>query len=158
MSSPSSVEIQARAERAAPAAVALEPRALSGGLGRHKWLDRPQDPAWLAVDLDGTVLEAAWANVFLLDDDGVLVTPPADGRILPGLTRSRLLAAEHLSTRVAPILLDELTGARAIVLTSSVRLATPAGLDAGPTAAARELAVRLREDPAITMKTRSYIR
>jgi para-aminobenzoate synthetase/4-amino-4-deoxychorismate lyase len=152
------VEVQARAERAAPTAVELEPRALSGGLGRHKWLDRPHDPSWLAVDLDGAVLEAAWANVWLLDDDGVLVTPPADGRILPGITRGRLLAAGHVPTREASISLAELTRARAVLLTSSVRLATPAGVRRPPTEAASALASRLREDPAITMKTRSYIR
>jgi len=152
------VEVEVHAERPAPAAVELEPRALAGGLGRHKWLDRPHDPSWLAVDLDGTVLEAAWANVWMLDDDGVLVTPPADGRILAGLTRARLLAAEHVATREAPILLAELAGARAIVLTSSVRLATPAGVCGAPTAAAHETAARLQEDPAITTKPRSYIR
>ena len=91
------------AEPAAATEIALEPRALAGGLGPHKWLDRPQDPAWLVVDLDGSVLEAAWANVWMLAPDGALVTPPADGRILPGLTRARLLAAEHLPTREEPI-------------------------------------------------------
>jgi len=158
LSADGAVEVEAREEPAAPAAVELEPRSLSGGLGRHKWLDRAHDPSWLAVDLDGTVLEAAWANVWMLDGDGVLVTPPADGRILPGLTRARLLAAEHVATRAAPFSLAELAGARAIVLTSSVRLATPAGVARPPTTAALHLAARLREDPAISTKTGSYIR
>ena len=123
-----SVTVEARAEPAGATEIALEPRALAGGLGPHKWLDRPQDPAWLVVDLDGGVLEAAWANVWIQAPDGTLVTPPADGRILPGLTRARLLAATHLATREAPIALEALGRAEAIVLTSSIRLATPAGL------------------------------
>jgi para-aminobenzoate synthetase / 4-amino-4-deoxychorismate lyase len=138
--------------------VALEPRSLAGGLGPHKWLDRPQDPAWLAVDLDGAVLEAAWANVWIEDADGALLTPPADGRILPGITRERLLALD--GAREAALTLVDLQAAAAILLSSSVRRVTPAGLAGagGPTSRARELAARLREDPAISMKTRSYIR
>ena len=104
------------------------------------------------------MLEAAWANVWIVDPGGTLVTPPADGRILPGITRGRLLAAPHLKTREEPIALAELERAAAIVLTSSIRLATPAGLRRPPSDAARALAARLREDPAISMKTRSYIR
>ena len=147
---------EAHAEPATATEVALEPRALAGGLGRHKWLDRPRDTGWLAVDLDGEVLEAAWANVWIEDGDGALLTPPADGRILPGITRARLLARPR--AREARLTLRDLRDARAILLTSSVRLVTPAGLLAEPTVRARELAAKLREDPAITMKTRSYIR
>ncbi len=152
------VTVEPHAEATAPTEVALEPRALAGGLGRHKWLDRPQDPAWLAVDLDGTVLEAAWANVWMLTADGALVTPPDDGRILPGVTRARLLGAPHIPTREDAITLAALERAPAIVLSSSIRLATAAGLQGPPSPAARELAARLREDPAISKKTRSYIR
>ena len=120
------VTVEARAEPAAATEVALEPRSLAGGLGAHKWLDRPQDPAWLAVDLDGAVLEAAWANVWIEDGDGALLTPPADGRILPGITRDRLLAAVR-GAREAALTLADLGSAPAILLSSSVRLVTPAG-------------------------------
>jgi len=150
--------VEAHEEPAAAAEVALEPRALSGGLGPHKWLDRPHDPDWLAVDLDGSVLEAAWANIWVQDTDGALLTPPADGRILPGITRARLLAAPDLSAREAPLTLADLERARAILLTSSVRLVTPAGLRRPPGERARKLAAELREHPAISLKTRSYIR
>ena len=119
------VAVEARAEPGAATEVALEPRALAGGLGPHKWLDRPQDPTWLAVDLDGSVLEAAWANVWIETADGALLTPPADGRILPGITRARLLAAPHLRAREAPLTLHDLTRARAIFLTSSIRARDP---------------------------------
>jgi para-aminobenzoate synthetase / 4-amino-4-deoxychorismate lyase len=150
------VAVEAHAEPAAAAEVALEPRALAGGLGAHKWLDRPQDPAWLAVDLDGAVLEAAWANVWIEDASGALLTPPADGRILPGITRARMLAATR--AREARLTLADLSRARAILLTSSIRLVTPAGLVGAPSARARQLAAELREHPAISTKTRSYIR
>ena len=134
----------------------LEVRRLPGGLGPHKWLDRPHAPDWLAVDLDGAVLEAAWANVWIEAADGALLTPPADGRILPGVTRARLLADPR--AREARLTLTDLRTARAILLTSSIRLVTPAGLLREPTRWARILAARLREDPAISTKTQSYIR
>jgi len=100
----------------------------------------------------------AWANVWIESADGALLTPPADGRILPGITRARLLAAPHLRAREARLTLRDLDRARAIFLTSSIRLATPAGLGRSPAQRALELTARLREDPAISMKTRSYIR
>ncbi|MGH2969931.1 MAG: aminotransferase class IV, partial [Solirubrobacteraceae bacterium] len=126
-------------------------------LGSHKWLDRPQKAGWLVVDLDDSVLEAAWANVFALLD-GVLVTPPADGRLLPGVTRARLLEAPDVATREQPVALAELRAAEAVLLTSSVRLVTPAGVLAPPSRQAIELADRLRRHPAISRKTDSYIR
>lgn len=81
-------------------AVHLRSVCLPGGVGAHKWVDRrlldalgahaaPAQP--LLCDLDGQVLEAGRANVFALCADGVLRTPPLDGRILPGLTRAEVL-------------------------------------------------------------------
>ena len=43
----------------------------------------PADALPLIVDEDGAVLEASRANVFAVRD-GALLTPPLDGRILPG--------------------------------------------------------------------------
>ena len=43
-------------------------------------------------------------------------------------------------------------------ITASIRLATPAGLGRSPARRAVELAAQLREEPAFSMKTRSYIR
>ncbi len=124
-----------------PTPVRLAPLTVPGGLGAHKWRDRrlldaaPADPVALLVDADGTVLEAAWANVWMLDD-GRLITPPADGRILPGVTRARLLAlAPSLGLRAREEAID-LPAARAasvLFLTSSLRLAVAATL-AGPPA------------------------
>jgi para-aminobenzoate synthetase / 4-amino-4-deoxychorismate lyase len=129
--------------------VTLEPLVIPGGLGPHKWRDRCQldiaqpdiapryrgtisvhEVTPLIVDADHTVLEAAWGNVWLLDGDR-LITPPADGRILPGVTRALLLeraAALGLTPREAPISLQALRAAPVTFATSSIRLAVPATL------------------------------
>ena len=107
--------------------IALAPVVLPGGLGEHKWRDRTLLDALaerhgampLLVDADGGVLEAAISNVWLLEGDA-LVTPPADGRILPGVTRARLLAA--VGGREEPCDLDRLAAADAVLLTSSIGL------------------------------------
>ena len=75
-------------------------RAVPGGLGAYKWRDRGLLQALtdrapgtvpLLVDADGLVLEAGHANIWIVEDDA-MITPPADGRILPGTTRATLLA------------------------------------------------------------------
>jgi para-aminobenzoate synthetase/4-amino-4-deoxychorismate lyase len=70
------------------------------GLGAHKWADRhllerltgeaPAGELPLLRDADGTVLEASRASVFAIHDDG-LITPPADGRILPSIARRQVI-------------------------------------------------------------------
>ncbi|HVQ58150.1 MAG TPA: aminotransferase class IV [Solirubrobacterales bacterium] len=104
-----------------------------GGLGRHKWADRRRLPSLpeaalpLLVDR-GQVLEASRANVFALVD-GTLVTPAADGRILPGIARAGVLAAvAELGVTVAERSLsrDELLGAQEVFLTGSIRGVEPA--------------------------------
>ncbi|MBV8217771.1 MAG: chorismate-binding protein [Solirubrobacterales bacterium] len=115
--------------------VVLEPFALPGGLGAHKWRDRRLLDALAAlhpgtvpllVDTDGLVLEAAFANVWIVEDDA-LITPPADGRLLPGVTRAGLLAADD-GAREEPIDLDRLASADAFFLTSSISGRVPARL------------------------------
>ncbi|HLM86850.1 MAG TPA: aminodeoxychorismate synthase component I [Solirubrobacteraceae bacterium] len=104
---------------------------LPGGLGAHKWRDRRLIDAVTAsagclpvfVDLDGYLLEASRANIFLVRGASVL-TPPLDGRILPGTTRARTIArACQLGCGVAerPIHQSELASADGIFLTSSLR-------------------------------------
>jgi para-aminobenzoate synthetase/4-amino-4-deoxychorismate lyase len=96
----------------------LRPALIPGGLGDRKWADRrfPQDI--LIVDADGHVLEAAWANLFIVEN-GRHITPPLDGRILPGVTRAQLRADEE------PITLERYEAADAVYLTSAVSLITP---------------------------------
>ncbi len=117
----------------------LIPVTVPSGLGAHKWRDRSlldslgADPVPLLVDEHGDVLEAAWANVWLLHG-GRLATPPADGRILPGVTRAMLLERAPSLGLVAherPIALSELR-LGTVVLTSSLRLAVAAGLGSAP--------------------------
>jgi para-aminobenzoate synthetase/4-amino-4-deoxychorismate lyase len=125
--------------------VALEPIVVPGGLGPHKWRDRglllavaaryrgaisgcEQVP--LLVDADGNALEGAWGNFWLLDGDA-LITPPADGRILPGVTRALLLElapALGYHAREEPIALQRAHRAPVTFMTSAIRLAVPAAL------------------------------
>ena len=120
--------------------VRLEPLVVPGGLGSHKWRDRrmldarPADPAPLLIDADETVLEAAWGNFWLLEDD-TLVTPPADGRILPGVTRAvvlELAPSLGLRPREEPITLHRARAAPVTFTTSAIRLAVAATLTGRP--------------------------
>jgi len=135
--------------------VALRTICVPGGLGAHKWADRrlldalaarvaPEQP--LLCDLDGRVLEAARANVFALLDGGTLVTSPLDGRILPGVTRGRVLAAAaEAGVEVAerPLVLPELARAREAFVTGALGGLEPvASLDGAPLPSAG-LAARL---------------
>jgi para-aminobenzoate synthetase/4-amino-4-deoxychorismate lyase len=106
----------------------LEPRmlVLPGGLGAHKWVDRDLlagvEP--LIVDLSGEVLESGSGNLFVVEGD-TLVTPPADGRILPGVTRAELIRSADVS--VEPIDLARLGAADEVFVTSSIRGRQPVG-------------------------------
>jgi para-aminobenzoate synthetase/4-amino-4-deoxychorismate lyase len=113
-------------------AVTLAAVVVDGGLGAHKWADRrlleaaetrssPSVP--LLVDADGTALEASRASLFLVED-GSLVTPPLDGRILPGVTRRRILGiAEALGVprREEAVPLARVLAADEVFLSGSVR-------------------------------------
>jgi para-aminobenzoate synthetase/4-amino-4-deoxychorismate lyase len=121
-----------------PRRYALTPVTVAGGQGPHKWRDRRAlhaDPGVpLLVDGDGALLEAAWANVWLLDGRH-LSTPPADGRLLAGVTRARLLELAPslgLETTERRISLKEARAAPAVVLTSSLALAVSAAVDSEP--------------------------
>lgn len=119
----------------------LVPVRLPGGLGGHKWADRralahePEPGLWsrscdpLLVDADGTVLETGRANVFAVLAGSVL-TPPADGRILPGVVRARALEAlRRAGTDVheRPLRLEELPAATEVFVTNSVAGVHPVG-------------------------------
>jgi para-aminobenzoate synthetase/4-amino-4-deoxychorismate lyase len=133
-------------------AAALRTLRLSGGLGAHKWVDRTalgeihEPEVALLLDADGTVLEASRANVFVVRD-GAVLTPPTDGRILPGTARHALLevaAQEGIESGERRLALDDLRGAEEVFLTGSVRGVQRAGsLDGAPLPPAGEVSRRL---------------
>jgi para-aminobenzoate synthetase/4-amino-4-deoxychorismate lyase len=117
-----------------PAAVRLRPVTVAGGIGAHKFRDRRllaalsaragtgPDQHLLLTDETGELLETDRANVFAVMD-GVLLTPPADGRLLPGVTRAAVLrAAQGQGIRIGqkPLTLDELAQATEVFVTNAV--------------------------------------
>jgi para-aminobenzoate synthetase / 4-amino-4-deoxychorismate lyase len=158
-----SIEIQVSelpADRHAPVRCAAVE--VAGGLGRHKLSDRrridqlgaaaggPGSSALtvLIADRDGELLEASWGNLWLIDG-AHLVTPPADGRLLPGITRRLLLQVSRglgLEPREESISLSRARSADAVLLTSSLRHCVAAQLEGGPadTAPAEAAAARIR--------------
>lgn len=133
-----------------PRRYALTPVTVAGGHGPHKWRDRSALHADrgvpLLVDADGSILEAAWANVYVLDGRQ-LSTPPTDGRLLAGVTRARLLElapSQGLEATERPISLQEARAAAAVVLTSSLALAVSAAVDSEPAAAGDDVVEMIR--------------
>jgi para-aminobenzoate synthetase/4-amino-4-deoxychorismate lyase len=115
-----------------PLSVGLRTMTVPGGLGAHKWVDRrlvdafeqlvsPDQP--LFCDLDGRVLEASRSNVFVVDRDGRLITPPVGGRLLPGVTRAAIMLVAGrlgIDARVEQITVDRLRAAIEVFVTGSV--------------------------------------
>ncbi|HEV7399269.1 MAG TPA: aminotransferase class IV [Solirubrobacterales bacterium] len=112
--------------------IVLHSFSLEGGLGEHKWADRrlleraesglaPGELA-LLVDADGAALEASRASLFAVGDDW-LATPPADGRILPGIARRRTIETARdagIEVREESLSLASL-GDYEVILAGSVR-------------------------------------
>jgi para-aminobenzoate synthetase/4-amino-4-deoxychorismate lyase len=128
-----------------PETVTLRPVTIPGGLGAHKWLDRRLiaavgEQAGLGADEhlliqhgDGDVLETDRASVFAVID-GVLRTPPADGRLLPGITRAavlRLAAQAGIPASEEPVSGQLLLQASEVFVTNSVHGILPARSIAG---------------------------
>lgn len=117
-----------------------------GGLWRHRWAATAgadtgsaeltgdgSEPLFIAAD--GTILETAHGNVFLLLSDGTLVTPPLRDDLLPGVTRRALLdhaRDESRPTQIRGFDRNELT-VNAAFWTNSLGGAVPiASLDGVP--------------------------
>jgi para-aminobenzoate synthetase/4-amino-4-deoxychorismate lyase len=132
------VETSALPARQVP--VRLSPKTVPGGLGAHKWIDRrllaalaaDTDGEPLLCDLDGFVLESTRATVFAVEPGPVLVTPAADGRILPGVTRARVLRVARelgFDVRVEPVALGRLARADEVFVTGALGGVEPAQLE-----------------------------
>ena len=156
-----------------PAEVSLRPAVIEGGLGAYKWLDRrlladmarsmalQPGEQLLIQDADGDVLETDRANVFAVIG-GVLHTPPADGRLLPGVTRDavlRVAGIEGLGVSVTPISRARLQAASEVFVTNAVHgvrpvrsmAGSPAAWPAGPVAG--QMAVSLAGQPLSRRET-----
>lgn len=87
---------------------------------------------------DGYITETNVANVWIVDAQGHLCTPVADGSILSGITRMRLLALlDHagIAVTVRPIHATELPTAQEVFLSSSIAGIIPViMIDAHPVA------------------------
>jgi para-aminobenzoate synthetase/4-amino-4-deoxychorismate lyase len=77
----------------------LTPVEVPGGVGAHKWSDRRLIEAAegavgspLLIDPDdGAALEGSRSNLFVVAG-GAVITPPTDGRLLPGTTRAHAIS------------------------------------------------------------------
>lgn len=141
-----------------PTAVSLHTLTVPGGFGPHKWADRwlldeaaadlPAGGISLIVDRDGAALEASRANLFAVRR-GALFTPPLDGRILPGVTRARVLALAAdagIDAHEAPLTSDDLLAADEVFLTGSVRGIEPvSAVDGAALGRARHVSAQLTD-------------
>jgi len=129
-----------------------------GRLGRYKTTSRlawdlARDEARIAgadeallVTPAGEVLEGAASNVYVVRADGVIVTPPREADILPGVTRAvvlRLARLSGLGVREDPIRIDALESAREVFLTNSVQEVLPLARVAGRLVPERAVGLRL---------------
>jgi para-aminobenzoate synthetase / 4-amino-4-deoxychorismate lyase len=113
-----------------------------GWNGAHKWADRellggfeaelaPAVP--VLVDEDGSVLEGTRSNLFAVRD-GAVITPPTDGRILPGVARARTIEvarAAGIEVVERALSADDLATADEVFMTGGVRGVEPVGRCAG---------------------------
>ena len=139
--------------------VALHPVTVPGGVGGHKWSDRRllaalagtaglgPDGQLLIEDGTGEVLETDRSNVFAVLD-GVLVTPPSDGRLLPGVTRATVLrlAGRHgLAATETPVTEPQLRQASEVFVTNSMHGIVPVRSLGAVSWAAGPVTSRLRD-------------
>ncbi|MEX5744186.1 branched-chain amino acid aminotransferase [Massilia sp. X63] len=109
----------------------------------------------IMLDADGNVAEFASSNLFIVAEDGAVVTPRLNGTFLAGITRARviaLLAAEGVQVQERSVAPQELSTAREIFSTGNYGKVTPCTryedrtLEAGPVARrARELYLAFTE-------------
>ncbi len=156
-----------------PPVVDLVRAVVPGGVGAHKWADRrllarkaaavgrTDGTQLLVTDADGQLLETDGANVFAVIG-GAVCTPPSDGRLLPGVTRSavlRLAIAAGLCVNTSALFHDDLAAASEVFITNSVRGVVPVGsvdgteLPAAPGPVTARLSAALAADAAAARGT-----
>jgi para-aminobenzoate synthetase / 4-amino-4-deoxychorismate lyase len=117
------------------AGLELRPVEVPGWNGAHKWADRRLlERADAEAGGDGPllmeaghVLETSRGSLFAAFG-GMLVTPPLDGRILPGVTRAlaiEVARAEGIEVREEPLPLERLGDADELFATGAVRGVEP---------------------------------
>jgi branched-chain amino acid aminotransferase len=80
------------------------------------------------VDGRGCVIEGATSNVFIVTDDGALVTPPETDGILLGITRETVLSVAAqlgIPIRLESLPIDAVTRAAEVFFSSSIRELVP---------------------------------
>ena len=103
--------------------VALLPNVLAKQAAR----ERGAREAWL-VDSRGFVTEGASSNAWIVSRDGMLITRPLGGDILPGITRSvvvDLIAAQGLGFEERAFTVEEAYAAREAFVTSASQIVMP---------------------------------
>lgn len=117
-----------RPDDAPPADIKAEPRRFYDAV-RQQAQDGEADDG-IVVAKDGALLETAWGNLWALLA-GTWVTPPLDGRVLPGIARALLLeqaARTGLATEERELTLADLHGAEALAHSNAVYGPRPACL------------------------------
>ncbi len=103
--------------------VALLPNVLAKQAAR----ERGAREAWL-VDTEGRVTEGASSNAWIVAKDGTLITRPLGPDILPGVTRSVVIAvieAQGLAFEERAFTVEEAYGAREAFITSASQTVLP---------------------------------
>ena len=124
---------EVRTDRAAlldaPRLDPLDPLAPHKSTSALRWVEarararaRGADLALLRT-IDGDVAEADFANLFLVEADGVVVTPPLSRGVLPGVTRAWAIASLRAAAKIVlerPLEADDLTAAAEVFLSASL--------------------------------------
>lgn len=129
--------------------IALLPNVLARQAARRQRAEE----AWF-VSADGLILEGAASTAWIVDAGGTVRTHPESPKVLPGITRARLLAylrAHQIRVEERAFSLAELRGAREAFLTTSTASVIPVvQVDAQP--------IRGRTIGALSLKLRNFDR
>jgi D-alanine transaminase len=100
---------------------------LSNALARQQAKEAGAQEA-IYVDTDGMVTEGAATNVWMVDNDGTILTRPADHGILKGITRTTLMDVAKtigLTIREEAFSVDRMMGAREVFITAATSICFP---------------------------------